>query len=340
MTWFRVDDSLADHPKVVSLQEHKQWKGALALWTLAGAWCSKHLTDGVVPRAIVTRLGCSHAEAGALVQSGLWELDAEGAYRFHDWISRNPTREKVESEREATKKRVAEHRLKRVSNTVTGIVSNELSDAACTAVPTRPVPTRPDPTQTEGEVARRPTRRRAALSPAELSERIERLEARYNREMLRRLHGAFASNRGDGKLADSVWLAQLEAWADYPEPLVREVSKRFLGDDAKVAKGERYLVGMLRNAPRDMPATASGGSQEARSATDPGQVSGQEYKWHERARQALRTDLSEDDQRRVYEMSIPEAFAKHGWELPAWWHDGLTRNAQKRRQSVLGLAHG
>lgn len=109
MTWFKVDDGFADHPKVIALQASKHWKGALALWTLAGSWSSRHLTDGHVPSAVVTRLGCAPHDALALVEAGLWD-QVDGGYRFHGWEERNPSREAVEADRAATRERVQRHR--------------------------------------------------------------------------------------------------------------------------------------------------------------------------------------------------------------------------------------
>lgn len=44
MTWFKLDDGFYDHPKVADLPN-----AAVGLWVKAAVWCSKHLTDGVVP---------------------------------------------------------------------------------------------------------------------------------------------------------------------------------------------------------------------------------------------------------------------------------------------------
>jgi hypothetical protein len=140
MVWFRVDDSLCDHPKLLALQERKGWEAAVALWTLAGAWSSKHLKDGEIPRAVVTRLGFTAKSAELLVAEGFWER-AEAGYRFHDWQSRNPLRSQVEREREVTRNRVAKHRGNGVGNGVTDGVSTPV----CTPAPSRPVPSQPIP---------------------------------------------------------------------------------------------------------------------------------------------------------------------------------------------------
>lgn len=93
MTWFKVDDSFNSHPK--SLESSL---AAIGLWTLAGSWSGKHLTDGFVPDAAVLSLSRGSAElAEELVTAGLWKR-AKGGYRFHQWASdsdgtaRNPTR--------------------------------------------------------------------------------------------------------------------------------------------------------------------------------------------------------------------------------------------------------
>ena len=48
MTWFRVDDTLAMHPKV-----YAAGNAAMGLWVRAGAWSMQQLTDGDRSRPIV-----------------------------------------------------------------------------------------------------------------------------------------------------------------------------------------------------------------------------------------------------------------------------------------------
>lgn len=66
MPWFKVDDGLPDHPKVLLAGN-----AAMGLWVRAGAWSMKHLTDGFIPEAFVRLLGTAK-EARALVTAGLW----------------------------------------------------------------------------------------------------------------------------------------------------------------------------------------------------------------------------------------------------------------------------
>jgi hypothetical protein len=142
VTWFKIDDGFSDHRKVIALQQSKHWKGALALWTLAGSWCSRHLSDGFVPAPVVTRLGASPQEAGALVAVGLW-TEAEGGYQFHGWDEHNPSREHVEAKRAAQRERVTRHREKRAGNASCNALQQN-HESVSNAIVTPP-PTRPDP---------------------------------------------------------------------------------------------------------------------------------------------------------------------------------------------------
>lgn len=109
MTWFKVDDGFWSHPKTVGLSAE-----AVALWVRAGSYCGQHLTDGVVPRHLLTMLQGTTAQADELMAAGLWLDDPEG-YLFHDWHTYQPTRTKVENERAKTRERVAKHRESKTS---------------------------------------------------------------------------------------------------------------------------------------------------------------------------------------------------------------------------------
>jgi len=65
MTWFKVDDSLAGHPK-----PRRAGKQAMGLWVIAGSWCAQQLTNGVVPTHMLALLGGSAKDAKG---QPLWE---------------------------------------------------------------------------------------------------------------------------------------------------------------------------------------------------------------------------------------------------------------------------
>ncbi|MFM8155424.1 MAG: hypothetical protein ACKOAF_05015 [Actinomycetes bacterium] len=100
MTWFKVDDKFWSHKKTRTLTD-----AAVALWVRAGSYCGDHLTDGVVEHGDVEFVGGSKAAAEELVRAGLW-LEHDRGYEFHDWDNYQPTRSKVEQEREQTRERV------------------------------------------------------------------------------------------------------------------------------------------------------------------------------------------------------------------------------------------
>lgn len=105
MSWFKVDDRFHSHPKVIAVDN-----ASIGLWTKAGSWCADALTDGRLPTKIVQQFGTVR-QANQLVDAGLWEKTDEG-YRFHDWDSMNPSRDQVESDRAALKKRMRKFRTR------------------------------------------------------------------------------------------------------------------------------------------------------------------------------------------------------------------------------------
>jgi hypothetical protein len=93
MTWFRVDDGLHSHPKVLELP-----LDALGLWVLAGSYCADHLTDGFISAAMVRRLGGDKGMTDALVEAGLW-ISGPTGWQFHEWTSYQDTAENVRQKR-------------------------------------------------------------------------------------------------------------------------------------------------------------------------------------------------------------------------------------------------
>jgi hypothetical protein len=91
MAWFRCDDRLGDHPKVMALDE--KLLPAMGLWTLCGVYASKHLTDGFVPRKVVRMYGGDRL-AKELERVGLFK-PAHGGWTMHDYLDWNPSKEQV-----------------------------------------------------------------------------------------------------------------------------------------------------------------------------------------------------------------------------------------------------
>lgn len=91
MSWFRCDDQLGDHPKVLALDDKAL--PAMGLWLLCGVYCSKRLTDGFIPHRLVKQLSGERL-AKDLERAGLFEK-ASGGWTMHDYLQWNPSREEV-----------------------------------------------------------------------------------------------------------------------------------------------------------------------------------------------------------------------------------------------------
>ena len=161
MPWFRVDDNLGFHHKVIAAGNP-----AMGLWVRAGSVSASQLTDGFVPDHMVRSLG-TVAQAKRLVEVGLWER-VKGGYTFHEWDERQPRRADVEAERAAAKERmrVARERKRKAAQEASAQVSDERSgdvrpntsrssgevrETFGNPIPTHPDPSLPDPPKEESE---------------------------------------------------------------------------------------------------------------------------------------------------------------------------------------------
>ena len=100
MPWFKVDDGFHGHPKVVELS-----LAAVGIWALAGSWCAKYLTDGVITLRAIERMEGDEALALELVARGLWLEIADG-FMFKDWAEYQPLKVAIEAERLAARERM------------------------------------------------------------------------------------------------------------------------------------------------------------------------------------------------------------------------------------------
>lgn len=145
MPWFKVDDQLYSHPKWLATSP-----AARALWVSAGSWCAAHLTDGQVPRHVLSILGGRPRDAADLVRAGLW-VTADDGWAFHGWLEMQPSAEQVEGERAAARdrQRRARERARESRRDATG-THGEVHPGV-TVPPTRPdLGTTPQPPAERG----------------------------------------------------------------------------------------------------------------------------------------------------------------------------------------------
>lgn len=136
MTWVKLDDAFADHPKVMALGRDRM--AGLGVWTAAACYCARYLTDGFVPAAVAHGFG--HARIlSRLVEVGLLDKVPDG-YRLHDWLDYNPPRAKVLAERQAAKDRMNKGRRSPEVPPNSGRTNGAVPEKFGDPVPSRPVP--------------------------------------------------------------------------------------------------------------------------------------------------------------------------------------------------------
>ena len=146
MPWFRVDDGFYSSRKVTQIPRAERW-GAIGLWTIAGTWSAKELTDGFIPDYQLEELGGRESDADNLVRTGLW-LRVEGGFEFSNWGEYQPTKAETEAarEKEAERKRKWRESRQESRGTDTGQDAGH-QQASGHPDPTRPDPARPDPSK-------------------------------------------------------------------------------------------------------------------------------------------------------------------------------------------------
>lgn len=94
MTWAKLDESFPDHPKIAALSDR-----AFRLHVAAICYCSRVLSDGEIPKAMLPKLGATKTLINELHTAGLWESTSRESWVIHDFLEYNPSRAEVEEER-------------------------------------------------------------------------------------------------------------------------------------------------------------------------------------------------------------------------------------------------
>lgn len=93
-TYIKLHDGMPDHPKIDALSD-KAFRLLIGIW----CWCSRHLTDGIVPETTWSKRG-SKAAREELLEAGLAEPHPEGIY-MHDYLDHQRSADEVRALREA-----------------------------------------------------------------------------------------------------------------------------------------------------------------------------------------------------------------------------------------------
>lgn len=78
MSWVKLDDSFAEHPKILALTDREAMVHIRAL-CYAGRRREPH-----IPAAALRLLNATPKIAGELVRVGLWDVNGDG-WVIHDW---------------------------------------------------------------------------------------------------------------------------------------------------------------------------------------------------------------------------------------------------------------
>lgn len=104
-TYIKVHDGIEDHPKVAPLSD-KAFRLLITTW----GWCSRHLTDGLVPLSVWNRRGNKRSR-NELVDAKLVEVRDQHVL-MHDYPKHQRTAAEVDEKREAKRRgaRLGNHR--------------------------------------------------------------------------------------------------------------------------------------------------------------------------------------------------------------------------------------
>ncbi|TDZ92109.1 hypothetical protein CCUG60885_04223 [Mycobacteroides salmoniphilum] len=108
--WFNVDDGFANSKPVLRIPRRYRCT-AIGLWTLAGSWSAKELTDGFIPDHAIEEFASNASIAGHLVRAGLWSK-VIGGWQFEGWEKWQKTKEQVLAFRAAEAERKRNSRAK------------------------------------------------------------------------------------------------------------------------------------------------------------------------------------------------------------------------------------
>lgn len=141
MTWLRVDDNFADHPKIEALSD-----AAFRVHVRALCYAARLNTEGYVQAGVAARFGATKKMIADFLALGLWE-DRDDGYMLHDFLEYNPSNAEREKRAAASSAAArARWNANRITNRSASGNANGNADGNAESMPTRPDPSRiPDP---------------------------------------------------------------------------------------------------------------------------------------------------------------------------------------------------
>jgi hypothetical protein len=103
MTWLRLDDRFAEHPKIAGLSNQ-----AFRDHVAAMCYCARNRTKGRVSAGVIRLLRISPKTVAELTKAVVWDQGEDCDYFIHDWATFNPpAREMTDEEKAAEAERKA-----------------------------------------------------------------------------------------------------------------------------------------------------------------------------------------------------------------------------------------
>lgn len=111
LQWIRLDTTIFDNPKLLYLQEDKQYR-AIVAYLQGMCYSGRHGLAGFVPKAALRIIGASIGDATRLVAEGLWR-PAPGGWDINGWSDFQLSSEEATRRSEKAKKAAAARWAKR-----------------------------------------------------------------------------------------------------------------------------------------------------------------------------------------------------------------------------------
>jgi hypothetical protein len=105
LPWIRLENNLAQNPKILALVEDKNYQAAFA-YVCGLGYAGGNGTDGFIPRAALPFIHARPRDAKTLVDVGLW-IECAGGWDVNSWNDFQPSTEENAQRKERAKKAAA-----------------------------------------------------------------------------------------------------------------------------------------------------------------------------------------------------------------------------------------
>lgn len=117
LKWIRLETTLFENPKLLYLQEDKQYR-AIVSYLQGMCYSGRHNLAGFIPKAALRVIGAMSSDAEKLVQHGLW-TPAPGGWEINSWNEYQLHNEEATRRSEKAKKAAAARWARRNGRTLT-----------------------------------------------------------------------------------------------------------------------------------------------------------------------------------------------------------------------------